>query len=58
MGGATGQYDCVSAFIREDYTDDLKKLSVPVLVMHGDADQIVPYTTAAPRAVELVQNAF
>jgi non-heme chloroperoxidase len=56
MGGAKGQYECVSAFIREDYTDDLKKISVPVLVMHGDADQIVPYATAAPRAVELVQN--
>jgi non-heme chloroperoxidase len=56
MGGAKGQYECVFAFIREDYTSDLKKISVPVLVMHGDADQIVPYATAAPRAVELVQN--
>ncbi len=56
MGGAKGQYDCVSAFIREDYTDDLKKISVPVLVMNGDADQIVPYATSGPRAVEIVQN--
>jgi non-heme chloroperoxidase len=38
MGGAKGQYDCVPAFIREDYTDDLKKISVPVLAMNGDGD--------------------
>jgi non-heme chloroperoxidase len=56
MGGAKGQYDCVSEFIREDYTDDLKKISVPVLVMNGEADQIVPYATSGPRAVKLVQN--
>ena len=56
MGSAKGQYDCVSEFIREDYTEDLKKISVPVLAMNGDADQIVPYATSGPRAVELVQN--
>jgi pimeloyl-ACP methyl ester carboxylesterase len=56
MGGAKGQYDCVTAFIREDYTDDLKKITVPVLVMNGDGDQIVPYATSGPRAVGLVQN--
>jgi non-heme chloroperoxidase len=56
MGGAKGQYDTVSGFIREDWTDDLKKISVPVLAMHGEADQIVPIATSAPRAVELVQN--
>ena len=36
MGGAKGQYDCVSEFIREDYTDDLKKISVPALVINAD----------------------
>ncbi len=56
MGGAKGQYECVSEFIRQDYTEDLKKIRVPVLAMPGDADQIVPYATSAPRAVELVQN--
>ena len=56
MGGAKGQYDCVSEFIREDYSGDLKKISVPVLAMNGDADQIVPHDTSGPRAVELVQN--
>jgi non-heme chloroperoxidase len=56
MGGAKGQYECVSEFIRQDYTEDLKKISVPVLAMHGEADQIVPFASSAPRAVELVQN--
>ncbi len=56
MGGAKGQYDCVSEFIREDYTEDLKKISVPVLPMNGDADQIVPHDTSGPRAVGIVQN--
>jgi non-heme chloroperoxidase len=56
MGGAKGQYDCVSEFIRQDWTDDLKQISVPVLAMNGDADQVVPYASSGPRAVELVQN--
>jgi non-heme chloroperoxidase len=56
MGGAKGQYDCVSEFIKEDYSDDLKKISVPVLAMNGEADQIVPCRTSGPRAVELVQD--
>ena len=56
MGGAKGQYDCVSAFIHDDWTDDLKKISVPVLAMNGDGDQVVPYASSGPRAVALVQN--
>jgi len=56
MGGAKGQYDTVSGFIREDWTEDLKKITVPVLAMHGEADQIVPIATSAPRAVQLVKN--
>ncbi|MBU2663733.1 alpha/beta hydrolase [Actinoplanes bogorensis] len=56
MGGAKGQYDCVTAFVDEDYSEDLRKITVPVLVMHGTADQIVPYGTAAPRAIELLKN--
>jgi non-heme chloroperoxidase len=48
MGGAKGQYDTVSGFIREDWTEDLKKISVPVLAMHGEADQIVPIAISAP----------
>jgi non-heme chloroperoxidase len=55
-GGAKGQYDCVSAFISQDYSEDLKKISVPVLVMHSKADQIVPYATSGPRAAKLLAN--
>jgi non-heme chloroperoxidase len=55
-GGAKGRYECVSEFIRQDYTGDLKKISVPVLAIHGDADQIVPDASSASQAVELVQN--
>ena len=43
MGGAKGQYECVSEFIREDYSEDLKKITVPVLAMNGDGDQVVPH---------------
>jgi non-heme chloroperoxidase len=55
-GAANAQYDCIDAFAGEDYTEDLKKITVPVLVMHGDDDQIVPYGATAPRTTELVQN--
>jgi non-heme chloroperoxidase len=55
-GAANAHYDCIDAFAGEDYTEDLKKISVPVLVMHGDDDQIVPYGATAPRTAELVQN--
>jgi non-heme chloroperoxidase len=55
-GGAKGQYECVSEFIRQDFTDDLKKITVPVLAMNGDADQIVPHDTSGPRTVRIVQN--
>ena len=56
MGGAKGQYDQVSEFIREDYTEDLKAITVPTLVMHGEADQIVPIATSGPRAAALLKN--
>jgi non-heme chloroperoxidase len=56
MGGAKGQYECVSEFIREDYTEDLEKITVPALVMHGEADQIVPIATSGPRAAQLLKN--
>ena len=48
IGGAKGQYECVSAFIREDYWEDLKKVTVPVLAMNGDGDQVVPTTARVP----------
>ena len=51
-----GAYDCIKAFSETDFTEDLKKISVPVLVMHGDDDQIVPYADSGPLSAQLVQN--
>jgi non-heme chloroperoxidase len=56
MGGAKGQYDCVTEFIQQDFSEDLKKITVPVLALNGEADHIVPCETSGPRAVKLVQN--
>jgi non-heme chloroperoxidase len=56
MGGANAHYDGIVAFSQTDFTEDLKRITVPVLVMHGDDDQIVPYKDSAPLTVELVQN--
>jgi non-heme chloroperoxidase len=56
MGGAKAHFDGVVAFSQTDFTEDLKKVTVPVLVMHGDDDQVVPYADSAPLAVELVRN--
>ena len=42
MGGAKAHYDCIKAFSETDFTEDLKSIDVPMLVMHGDDDQIVP----------------
>ena len=56
MGGAKAHYDGIVAFSQTDFTEDLKKITVPVLVMHGDDDQIVPYADSAPLSAKLVQN--
>jgi non-heme chloroperoxidase len=56
MGGAKAHYDGIVAFSQTDFTEDLKKITVPVLVMHGDDDQIVPYANSAPLSAQLVPN--
>jgi non-heme chloroperoxidase len=56
MGGAKAHYDGIVAFSQTDFTEDLKKISVPVLVMHGDDDQVVPYADSGPKSAALVQN--
>ena len=56
MGGAKAHYDGVVAFSQTDFTEDLKKITVPVLVMHGDDDQIVPYADSGPLSAKLVKN--
>jgi non-heme chloroperoxidase len=56
MGGAKAHYDCIVAFSQTDFTDDLKKIEVPTLVMHGDDDQIVPYADSAPLSAKLLKH--
>jgi non-heme chloroperoxidase len=56
MGGAKAHYDCIKAFSETDFTDDLKKIDVPVLVLHGDDDQIVPIADSAPLSAKLLKN--
>ena len=56
MGGAKAHYDGVVAFSQTDFTADLKKLSLPVLVQHGDDDQIVPYADSGVLSAKLLKN--
>jgi non-heme chloroperoxidase len=56
IGGAKAQHDCIKAFSETDFTEDLKRIEVPVLVMHGTDDQIVPYADSAPLTVKLLRN--
>ena len=56
MGGAKAHYDGIVAFSQTDFTEDLKQISVPVLVMHGDDDQIVPYSDSAPLSAKLLKD--
>ena len=55
-GGAKAHYDCVAAFSETDFTDDLKAVSVPVLVLHGEDDQVVPVDASAREAIKLLSN--
>lgn len=56
MGGVKAHYDCIKAFSETDFTEDLKKIDVPVFLMHGDDDQIVPYQDAAVKGIKLLQK--
>ena len=55
-GGIKGQYDCIKQFSEVDFTDDLKKIDVPTLIMHGDDDQIVPLADSAILSAQLVKD--
>jgi non-heme chloroperoxidase len=57
MGGAKAHYDGIVAFSQTDFTEDLKKVTVPVLVIHSEDDQIVPYVAAGPLSAKLLKNA-
>jgi len=56
MGGIKAHYDCVKAFSETDFTEDLKKIDVPTLILHGDDDQIVPFADAAVLSAKLVKK--
>jgi len=57
MGAANAQYDCIAAFSETDFSDDLRGIEVPTLVMHGDDDQIVPIQDSALLSSRLLRNA-
>ncbi len=56
MGGAKAQYDCIKVFSETDQTEDLRKIQVPVLFLHGDDDQVVPIADSAMLAVKIVKH--
>ncbi len=57
MGGVKAHYDCVKAFSETDFTEDLKRMDIPTLVLHGDDDQIVPIADSAMLSAKIVKNA-
>jgi non-heme chloroperoxidase len=56
MGGAKAHHEGIKAFSETDFSDDLKSIAIPTLVMHGDDDQIVPIAGSALRSVKLLKN--
>jgi non-heme chloroperoxidase len=56
MGSAKAHYECIKAFSETDFTEDLKAIEVPVLVVHSEDDQIVPYADAGPLSAALLKN--
>ena len=56
VGGVKAQYDCIKAFSETDFTDDLQRISAPILLMHGEDDQIVPIADSALLSAKLVRN--
>jgi non-heme chloroperoxidase len=57
MCGVKAAYDCITAFSETDFTEDLKRIDVPTLIMHGDDDQIVPIGASAMLSSKLVRHA-
>jgi non-heme chloroperoxidase len=57
MGGFKSEYDCIKAFSETDFTEDLKKINIPTLVMQGDDDQIVPFADSGELSSKLIPNA-
>lgn len=57
QGGVKGQYDCIHEFSEVDYTNDLKKIDKPTLIIHGGDDQIVPIQASAEKAAKTIKRA-
>jgi non-heme chloroperoxidase len=57
MGAANAHYECIKAFSETDFTEDLRSITAPVLVMHGDDDQIVPIADSALLSSRLIKHA-
>jgi non-heme chloroperoxidase len=57
LGGMKAHYDCIEAFSETDFTEDLKKIDIPVLVLHGEDDQIVPIDAAGRSSAKILKNA-
>ncbi len=55
-GGAKAHYDCIAAFSETDFTEDLKAITVPVLILHGEDDQVVPIANSAHKAIRLLRD--
>jgi non-heme chloroperoxidase len=56
QGGLKNEYECIKAFSETDFTEDLRKIDVPTLIIHGDDDQIVPMVASALRSSKLIRN--
>jgi non-heme chloroperoxidase len=56
LGGVKGHYDCIKVFSETDFTEDLSKIDIPVFLMHGDDDQVVPIADSALKAIELLKK--
>jgi non-heme chloroperoxidase len=56
MGGIKAQYDCIKVFSESEFHDDLKAINIPVLVMHGEDDQIAPFAATGAKSVKLLKN--
>jgi len=56
MGSVKAGYECIKAFSETDFTEDLKKIEQPVLVIHSEDDQIVPYADSGPLSAKLLKN--
>jgi len=56
IGGAKAHYDCIEVFSETDFTDDLKAIAVPTLVLHGEDDQVVPIADSAELAIKLLKH--